>query len=192
MGKGGGKGGDDGLCNLFFGPFYCVCIILFIGPLCLFLGLAIIGMSLDDDRGRKIREYNVAVEEWRAEMASPDNVFKQANFSYDISYNCGNNFLEVNQTLSGGESPLDFLSDGSDGAEALAPQYKFSTLRDVQVPIPKGCKIAVTFKTPEGQQLAQVRDHLVSEQTSYCRLVRPSSSSHTHTRLPCLASRNGL
>ena len=169
-----GKGGQA--CDLFFGSFYCACCILFIGPIFLFIGVAILGMSLDDGRGRKIHDYNIKVEEWRGKLASEEAPFpyssiKGANFSAELSYaGCGTSVNHwSNLTLSGGEVPLDSLKDGSkDNAEPLAPQYKFFAEKNITVPRARDCKVKFTFKTGKGKVLAEVANNIGSETTSLC------------------------
>ena len=174
MGKGTGKGGSA--FDLFFGSFYCMFIILFIGPCCLFVGLGFVGMAMDDQRGKDIHLYNMRVEEWKGSLSSSDNLFKHANFSVALEHTCaGSEFL--NETvLRGGEKPRDELKDGSDdNALPLAPQYKYFALSNVDVPKAKDCKVTFTFKShylgEDGEsleQLAKVTETLVKETNSYC------------------------
>ena len=158
MGKGGGKGGGEG-CDLFFGSFYCACFLLFLGPLVLFIGVLVIGTSVDDTRGKKIHEYNVKVEEWRSKIK--DSPFAEANFSAQLSYaGCGGSQgWSTNFNLHRGERPFDYLRDGSkDNAEPLVPQLKYFSGANVDVNEAKDCKVTVTFWSPKGKELARVTE----------------------------------
>ncbi|QDZ18761.1 hypothetical protein HOP50_02g12650 [Chloropicon primus] len=172
MGKGRGKGGDG--CDVLFGSFYCACFILFIGPIFLFIGVAIIGTSINDSRGSKIHEYNIKVESWRDKLASSPPFLEAKNFTADFSFagGCGGNKghgWTQDFTLLGGESPVDSIKDGSkDNAEPLAPQFKYFAEEDISVAKAKGCKITITFRSPKGKELARVTETLAQERVSHC------------------------
>ena len=174
-----GKG--RGAFDVFFASFYCVCAILFIGPICLFVGLAIIGTSLDDDRGRRIHAYNVELENWKAQIEAPDygpfypttgvEAFRNASFSVDVSYGCGYSYSTYNVSLAKGPSPLDRLKDTKGSVEKLSPQLKFYKRFGIQVPKAAGCYVTFDFRTTdpeEGGKLVSIREELVSEKTTSC------------------------